>query len=499
MYNRFKSFFFVSASLLLLATAGCKKGTFDINSPNPNVPATVPSKFVLSAALNSTAGIVLGGNEQFAQYWMGYWALSGDYIPNANTLTYTLNTDYFSGNFDGSYLTLKNYKYIQDASADPSQAYYLAMSEIMSSFIYQRMVDMYNNIPYSEALQAGTINAPKYDDAQTVYNSLVKNLEDAVAAIKGADANIAENPGTYDIMFGGDMTKWIKFANTVKLKILMRQTQMSGGPAFIQSHLSGLSTIDFLGEDEDASVNPGYSDASQAQQSPLWQDIGFSTGHTAEYVNHQYYRACSYAVNFYSSTNDPRESLIYAPNSSGMVKGRAFGSTQLEHNSDISAIGTGLLQSPSMGAPILPAFESLFLQSEAVQRGYLSGDAADLFKKGVTESFRILGDANYDADAATYYSQANAKVNIDISTNKIQTIILQKWAACNTLDPVESWGDWRRLGIPTDLPISIYPGTTASHIPYRLPYPTSEFSYNTANVNAEGAIDPLTNKIFWMP
>ncbi len=76
---------------------------------------------------------------------------------------------------------------------------------------------------------------------------------------------------------------------------------------------------------------------------------------------------------------------------------------------------------------------------------------------------------------------------------------MQKWAALNSIDPMESWGDWRRLGIPTDLPVSIFPGNTAPHIPYCLPYPVNEVSYNSANVPAGGtASDIFTKKIFWM-
>ena len=496
MNNRIKSFFSISATVLLLMTAGCKKGTFDINSPNPNTPSSVSPKFVLSAALNSSASIVLGGDAQFANYWMGYWAVSGDYIPAASTLQYTFNTDYFSGNWDGSYLTLNNYKYISDKSAEPSQAYYLAISKIMSAFLYQRMVDMYNNIPYTEALQAGVNNFPKYDDGKSVYNSLIAQLEEAVATIKGADAGTSESPGNYDIMFGGNMDMWIKFANTVKLKILMRLTATD--ESTITSHLSGLTTDDFLGAGEDASINPAYSNANQAQQSPLWADVGFNTG-GSPYGNHQYYRACTYGVDFYLNTNDPRASQFYELNAGGVVKGRVFGSTALEHNTEISGIGPGLLKAPGMDAIILPAFESLFLQAEAVERNYLSGSSSDLFKSAVTESFRVVAVPDYAAAATTYYSQGNDKVNIDVSSNKIQTIITQKWAACNALDPVESWSDWRRLHIPADLPVSSYPGTTAPHIPYRLLYPTSEYSYNTSNTPVLPTDGQITEKIFWMP
>jgi len=180
--------------------------------------------------------------------------------------------------------------------------------------------------------------------------------------------------------------------------------------------------------------------------------------------------------------------------------GRAFGSSDVGQGNDIiSGIGPGILVAPTMDAYILPAFESLFIQAEAAQRGFIPGDAAALFKEAVTESFRLLNVPDYKNAAQTFYSQSDSRVNIDISPNKINTIILQKWAALNAFDPLESYSDWRRLGVPADLPVSVYPGTTATHIPYRLLYPTSEYHYNAANVNEQGKINQFTSKIFWMP
>ena len=138
--------------------------------------------------------------------------------------------------------------------------------------------------------------------------------------------------------------------------------------------------------------------------------------------------------------------------------GRAFGSSDVGQGNDvISGFGPGILMAPTMDAYILPAFESLFLQAEAAQRGFIPGDPAVLFKQAVTESFRILGVPDYQNAAQTFYSQPSDKVNIDVSSNKINTIILQKWAALNAYDPFESYSDWRRLGIPADLPVSDIP------------------------------------------
>jgi hypothetical protein len=505
MLKIIKSVFFVGAAGLLLVAVGCKKGTFDINSPNPNLPSSVSPKFVLSAALQNTSLLMQGGDEDFANLYMGYWAVSGDYIPTSTTLTYNTSTTYYSDNWNTGYITLKNFQQIIDlAGTKPENQYFVAIAKIMQAFNYGRLIDMYNNLPYTDALKAGTQNFPKYDDASSVYPSLVNQLDTAVILINTAAAGATTTPGNYDIMFkassDADMQMWVKFANTVKLKLLMNLTQTSGGSGAITSGLAGLTQADFLGAGEDATINPGYTNAVTPQQSPFWQDMGFAPSGAVQ-GNNSYYRACSYAVNFYKATNDTvRMKQIYALNSNGEVQGRTFGSVGAnEHNTVISAMGPGILSDPGMNAVILGAYESLFLQAEAIQRGYLAGDAASTYQSAVEESFRILGDANYTADAATLTAQSNPKVNFAAAPDKNNLIVLQAWAALNAYDPVEAWSNWRRLGIPSDLPVSIYPGTTATHVPYRMLYPDTEYSYNADNVNSQGTINNLTSKIFWQP
>ncbi|HTJ12668.1 MAG TPA: SusD/RagB family nutrient-binding outer membrane lipoprotein [Dinghuibacter sp.] len=500
MLKRTSYSIFCSAALLLGLAAGCKKGTFDINSPNPNNPSSVDPKFVLSASLVNSASTQFSANLDPMQFYMGYWAYSGDYGVSSNALTYNTINSSNNNNWDNVYENMANYKLIQSESTDPSYAYYGGISTIMLAWHFSRIVDMYNNIPFTAALQGGTINYPTYTDGATIYTTCIHWLDSAVALINGAPVT-ANNPETYDVMFGGTMSNWVLFANTVKLKLLLHLTQWSGGAALIQSELNGMTTADFLPAGTDAGINPGYSNSSNGLQNPMWQNVGFNTSNSP-YQGYQLDRACSYAVAFYQGTNDPRDSLFYAVNSADVVKGRAFGSTNsgAEHNAVISAVGPGILKAPSMTAYMIPAFESLFLQAEAAQRGYITGATpVALFNSAVSESFRLLGVPSYATAAAAYTSQTDIRTNLATSSNPIETIILQKWAANNMFDPLESWDDWRRLGYPSDLPVSVYPGTTATHIPYRILYPLSEANYNQANMSAQGTINILTSKIFWQP
>ncbi len=490
---------------IMLGINSCKKGTFDINSINPNTPSSVPSKYSLSSSLTATASLVFNGNADILQNWMGYWTQSGGFTPSTTYVLYQLTSNTGSGNWDAAYLNLENYKLLlTTAGTTPSQANYRAIAMIMTSFVYQRIVDLYNNAPYSTALSTNSQFSYKYDDAVSIYKSSIARLDTAVTVISSNSA-IAESPGSYDVMFKGNMAKWVKFAKTLKLKMLMRQTQGGIGSSAVAAQLASMTQADFLGTGEDGAINPGYSNASNVQENPFYYDI-VANANGAPGINTTYYRANSYAVNFYYNNNDPRVTYVYEAKSDGKAHGRVYGNAAQEPNSAISAIyGTGKdasgnYKGPSQDAVILPAFESLFLQAEAIQRGYLSGSVNDTYKSAVSESFRILGVTNYAAAAAAYTSQTNALTNLIGAPNPIQTIITQKWAASNTYDPLESYSDWRRLGIPADLPVSIYPGNTATHIPYRFPYPTSELSYNSANVPAGGSgTDALTSKIFWMP
>ena len=515
MFLRIKKYLTTSTALLLLASGGCKKGTFDINSPNPNQPSNVSSQFQLSAALTGSAyssfniggsgAVGVGGLTEFANLYMGYWAFSGDYGGYGTTATYNLNNGSYTGNWDYVYeQLLVNYQSIINNSRTPKEAYYFGIAQIMEAFHYQRLVDMYNNIPYSQALRGGTLNYPKYDDAKTVYTGILKQIDSGIAAINGAPADADNIPAKYDVMFGGaktvaiEMANWVKFGNTVKLRILLNLTQTD--EATVKSELNGLTTSDFLEAGNDAAINPGYSNANQAQQNPTWGSIGFTTSGSV-YGSHDFYRANSYAVNFYNAHNDPRISQFYAPNSSNVIRGRVFGSQDgTEHNTVISAIGPGILASPSQSAYILPAFESLFLQAEAVQRGYITGTTPDvLYQQAVEESFRVLAVPSAKSAADTYIAQSDITTNYALASDKITFLLTQEWAALNMYDPITSWNNWKRLKIPSNLPVSVYPGTTAAHIPVRLIYPQSEYTTNSANVNAQGTVDIINGKIFWMP
>jgi hypothetical protein len=182
------------------------------------------------------------------------------------------------------------------------------------------------------------------------------------------------------------------------------------------------------------------------------------------------------------------------------------GSLTYSDNLDNSAIGgsaaaPAAYRSPSQDQPIITDFESLFLQAEAVQRGWFSGNAQTIFQSAMLQSYHYMFDAvDGAAAAADYYNLdlvPDARNNWALATNKIQLIITQKWASMNTLNFYEAWADYRRTGFPA-VPLS----TSLSrgpNIPLRLKYPQTEYDLNGANVGPQGTVDQFTSKIWWMP
>lgn len=492
--NKLKQLLVIAVIGIVAGAASCKKGTFDINTPNPNAPSpsTVPSRFTLSAGLVQTSSLMFGGSASIIDTWMGYWATSGGFTPSPLYVAYQVTNGDFTGNFDAAYLNAANYQLIiNNSKNDPSQINYLAVATIMKAFVFQRIVDLYNNVPYSEAFDATKLT-PKYDDAASIYKDLVARLDTAVGYIKSASASAEAVDKKQDVLFGGDMNKWRKFANTLKLKILMRLTNSSLS-GMIKTELADLHSEDFLGTGEDATVQPGYSTAADNQENPYYLDVN-KTASGAAGSNRNYWRACTYAVNFYKEHNDDRRNHFYEVKKYG-VFGLVLGSLQTASNDSISGVfGDAFAASASQGAYILPAFESYLLQAEATQRGLYSGGgtAKALYEQGVKESFRLTKATGVDAYLA---NNNDALVNWDASTDKISLIVTQAWAACNEVDPLESYSNYRRTGIPKDLPVSVAPSNTSTHIPYRLMYPQSETSYNSGNVPSAD----INSKIFWMP
>jgi len=502
MHTKMKTNIKLLCIAVIFLLGACKKGFLDIND-NPNKPADVAPGLVLTNALNFTAKYTTGSTNfyQFAAAWIGYWNYSGAVSAFAEERSYQFTTNYGPAvtTWDSLYHNLNDYDYVEKKATAANNQFYVGIAKTMKAYDFHNLVDIFGNIPYSEALQSINKIRPAYDKDQAIYEDLAKKLDTAANLFKEVTGKVSTADGAYDIMYKGDAAKWGKFANTLKLRLLLRQSEIAGREAYIRDEIAKITAngLGYLGAGEGGSVNPGYSNSS-GKQNPFWSRFGYSPlGKTAPLDGHRYYIASEYALSFYQDNNDPRLSKFFTTIDDGRgttYSGSRFGPTasSADNPNVKSAIGTGLLKSAEMAQPMLTDFESLFLQAEAAQRGYLSGDARALYESAVQQSFTYLG-----AGSASAYLSATAISNWTLASDKMYLIMKQKWAAMNGINDMESWADYRRLNIPSDIPISDNPAATTRKVPVRMLYPQGEYNYNQDNVLKQGTISQFTSRIFW--
>ena len=508
---------------LVIAGSSCKKNFLSLEA-NPNVPSVASPELLLSGALKTAAG--LPNSNAYVMYaaWVGYLSYSTGFQVNTALEQYIITTSTYDV-WTNYYLNISNFSALVATGSGPN---YNAIAKIMTVFDYEALVDNYNNVPYSQALQGTKNLVPAYDNGSAIYDDLMKQLDAAITSIQGAGAS-ALVPGAGDIVFQGNMKNWIKFANTLKLRLALRQVNVTSKTAALKTAVAATQALGYLDGTTAATANPGYlnSDASGGQQSPLWLSYGTTAAGAASGSNATY-QANAYGADFYGKNNDPRLGQVYsttstknAANTKSLLDGvidsipgkgvvivaSPFGDGTppsgitppgtTRANLSPSKYGPGVLKSPTMNANILSSAEALFLQAEGAARGYITGDPVALYNAGITASF--VDDLLTSAQAVTYYAQPQIAYPTGGTLDaQVQAIIVQKWAALNLYGASEAFNELRRTGYPNDIPTSITPGALNNGAQVaRIPYPFIEYATNADNVAKQGTINIFTSKIFW--
>ncbi len=481
----------------VLLFTSCKE-YLDVNT-DPNNPTEVSPDLILPVAQKYTANIMnasdAGGRRLAAlsNLMMYNWSQSDGFSWYNDEFNYLVTTNFYSALFDRVYpYALKQYTELENLEAEYD--YYKAIGMIMKAYHFQILVDLYGDIPYSEALQRATIPTPKYDDAQTIYEDLIVKLTEAIDLINNVP-ELHKTPDTDDAIFGGDMMKWKQFANSIKLRILTRQMSMSGRSAYLTAEFAAIATEGSGFIDADVAINPGYL-KEKDKQNPFWNLYGKDEGGTLTLTS-KATCATQWVLDYLTNSNDPRIDFIYekpADGHLGVPQGLKDYDTPIPDvymPDKVSNLGPGVLKGPSQGAVIYTLAECKFNQAEAALpgNGYLAANPKSLYEEGIEASFAYLGATG----ASTYYGQSMNNVGYDASANKLEAIITQKWIAMNSITAEQSWFDYSRTGFPSNLPVPMFAPTTDR--PVRLFYPSSEISANGGNVPTQP--DAFTAKIFW--
>jgi hypothetical protein len=488
--NFIKSIIILSA---LFLSVGCKKIT-DINvSPNnPSLSAATP-EVLFPSAVASTAARVGGELNILGGFWSQYYTqstIANQYrnIDSYNITRYDLNADYnelFSGALEDYQLAITN------AKANKQWGFVL-MSTVMKAYTYEVLVDLYDQVPYTQAFQGAANIQPVFDKGHDIYVALIKEIDDALA--QNYNVPLSSSDASTDLIFGGDMKKWAEFAHTLELKMYLRM--VNAYPADAQAGVAKLyANPDFLSVDAGLNIFINTPNKDNPFYEYNIRSLNVTTNIRASYT----------FVSFLTITQDPRMVSYF-----GTAKPTSI--NQGDYLNTNTALGSAAspVQKPTDPVWFISAAESHFLQAEALVRyPSLNGGttAQAQYMAGVEASFIDNGLAASDAD--NYITKStDPRVNWGLSSNKIRTIIYQKWVSfaqgCHTL---EGFFDQERTGYPEISPVystdnNYVPGqwvyslngvTPNKMFPKRVPFPSSEVDRNK---NTPTAV-PITTPVWW--
>ncbi|TDW95716.1 SusD/RagB family nutrient-binding outer membrane lipoprotein [Dinghuibacter silviterrae] len=488
---------------LLLGATSCKR-LLNINQ-NPNYPTLAqgtPAQ-VFPVAVLATAGSVGGNLAILGGMWSQIFTQASLSQQYTEVDSYNLtSTDVFvQGPWDQMFVDgLKNFQYVI-AQADSVQDWnsYL-MGTVMKAYTAATLVDLYGSTPYSNALEGITNLDPKFDSGYAIYTSLIAEIDTAQG--KDFSANTNTNMGSQDLIFGGNMSSWQAFANTLKLKLYLRM--VNAYPSVAQAGITALinSGVPLIGTSTgDASVT-NFSNAP-GQDNPLYEQ------NVRELNTPTNLRASVTMVSWLYANNDPRVNAYYGSTWGTPVLAIDQGNFRIISNTYGNAnVFTETAKDP---VEFVSMADSYFMQAEAAVRYYGGTNAQSLYNQGVTVAFGYTG---YPSDTAAAFLATGGPYawGAEMEGGKLLTplaqIIRQKWAASGYgCHGIESYFDFNRTGFPAKS--AVY-STSASYVPgqlvvvansvlgsglmpKRLIYPFDEQSRNT---NALPTV-PITTPVWW--
>lgn len=454
--------------VIIVLLAGCKK-YLDTNE-NPNLSTTASINLLLPTAQAAIAHDIGNPLQIYGSIWAQFWTQNPTSSQYRSVDQYSVTTTAFDRPWRMIYSdALQDIEEILDLTTGaPQFDQYTAIAYLMKAYTFQVATDAFGDVPLTEANDPSNTN-PVYNPQQQVYDSIIAYIDRAIGLI---DVGAAVHPGTDDLIFQGNMDNWLRFANTLKLRVHLRLSEVA--PAKAAAGIATLNGADFL--ETDAQIR--YSTIG-GNQNPLFSEIlGLSRV--------QNLVASETVAKFLTQNNDPRARVFFAPyvNATtgvdsviGIPQGSFRTNTRVV-SFPSAAVGANARNDASANAPVklISAAESYFLRAEAVVRGWLNVGvpAATLFAQGIRASFSSYAVSGIEA----YLSSAPAAQWPAGMEAQIRAIIIQKWLAMTGNQGFEAWTEWRRTGYPDFFTVSRATALGDDRMPARILYPSSEVTRN---------------------
>lgn len=463
----------IGLAMAMLFMVSCED-YLDVNT-DPNNPTDATPGLIFPAATLSVVSVIGGDYAITGNLWSQFYTQNNAANQYKSIDGFNIISTFQGARFQELYAgALNDLKFVKTKATESEDWSYFVMATALEAYTFQILADLYDEVPFDDALLGDEGNfSPEYRNGQAIYDSLIVRLDNALA--KDLNAITVTNPGSADLIFGGDMDMWIQFINTLKLKIYMRQTEAR--PSVAETGINALYSagVDFL--DASAAVDD-FADQANASN-PLYEQD------RRQLNTENNLKASTTFVDFMTNNGDPRlDHLFDIPVNGGAITGMRQGdfnlpTTDLDPDNVSRATVTAL-------DPVyfFTLSESLFLQAEAAARGYGTGNATTLYNAAITASFNMYGES-----AATFIGAGGAyEYPAGTEAQNVEAIMMQKWASNARVNGLEAWFDHLRTGYPVEStdPNSFvsgqlnYPvnGVTGGRYPRRYLFPDREVSRN---------------------
>jgi hypothetical protein len=450
---------------MLFVASSCSLTDFGDMNVTPNAIATPVTSALLTNSLIAMDGPATTGGLLGSLYCQ-YMAET----QYTETSLYSTQQVAWDGIYAGMLYDLQN---IINQNSNPATAVYastngsnknqIAIARIIKAYTLLTMTDRWGDLPMSEALQE-KVN-PKYDSQQEVYTALFKELKEASTQFDGGVAVKG------DILFGGDATKWKKFANTVRMIMALRISKVdaaTGKSQFADALAGGV-------------IETNADNAAMAYPGGTFKNPWFSL-----YDGRKDYAVSTQFATILSDSQDPRLQMIAAPNSKGQIAPVPYGLLRddvTKNYTDFSFVLTPAMRAANSQSFILTAAHAFLARAEAAQQGWTNENAKDMYNKGIEMSWKQWGVFD-QAKFNTFI----ASTSVDLATNPLAKIQLQRYIAFFP-DGNMGWSEWRRTGVPALKPTA-NATNSSKQIPRRYAYGPSEPTINSINYKA--AVGKLT-------
>lgn len=493
-------------SLVLILTS-CEK-FLDINQ-DPNYPTDVSDELLLTSSIAAVTNVYAADWGLLGSFWSQHWAQNNTSSQYKIYESYAISSN--TNAIENSYRAMfvdglsDNEIFLKKVEANQNWGAYL-MGAVIKAYGFQYLVDLYGNVPYSEAFLGAEKLNPVVDKGDKVYEAFYNLLKTALA--KDMSKFVPESYELNDIIFQGHIEDWQAFGQSLRLRILLRQ--FDANSAFATTEITKL-LADMEAEkiyllDKDVAVR-NFEDAD-SKSNPLYETDQRQLNTTNNI------KACATLTSFLSANSDPRISKLFTP-----VAGKYYGLVPGSYDVPSTEFEAPTLIASPIIRPTMPVYWMTYAESELlIAEAYLRlgkvAEAKTHYENGVTASFDRM-----EADMGDLLTGAYAFPATGFN-NQLKAIIMQKWIdAADGGRGIESHIERVRTGYPEESAISnqisagyvlpnnyvpgtlIYSkkGTTAGVLPRRFPYPDSELNFNSnaAEYKALSDADVILQKVWW--